>query len=318
VEASRVFRLTRALAAGYDSEPAGGNAQTDHRHAEEDRHHRTDRVSAKDRGAAVLVSWLAEHDAEDSSGNAGAALAAYCARAEIGCDIYAPSSASPAKLAQIEIFGAKTVLIPGPRAAAAKAVETVVAEGLVYASHAWHPMYLAGTATFAFELWEQLRGSAPDVLVLPVGGGSLLLGAYLGFRALYEAGYIARLPRLVAAQATACAPLVSALRSGSENPAIVEPVMSVASGILIASPVRRRAMLAAIRQTVGTAVAIDEQVIVATHRKLARMGVFVELTSAVAVAALDKLLAERMLDSGERVVVALTGHGLKTPLPLEP
>lgn len=278
--------------------------------------------SFKDRGAAVLVSWMAEqgvqHVAEDSSGNAGAALAAYCARAGIGCKIYAPTTASPAKIAQIEIFGAKTVLIPGPRAAAAEAVREAVSDGVVYASHAWHPLYLAGTATFAFELWEQFGGRVPDVLVLPVGGGSLLLGAYLGFHSLHEAGHTSRVPRLVAAQAGASDPLVRAVVTGMASPATVEPATSVASGILIANPVRGRAVLAAIRDTAGTAVAIEEQVIIATHRKLARMGVFVEPTSAVAVAALDTLREKRLITPGERVVVALTGHGLKTPLQLAP
>ncbi|MGX6450099.1 pyridoxal-phosphate dependent enzyme, partial [Patulibacter sp. S7RM1-6] len=171
--------------------------------------------SFKDRGAAVLVSWLraqgAEAVVEDSSGNAGAALAAYCARAGIRCAVYVPESAPPQKLDQLRAHGATPVLVPGPRPAATGAARRAVAEGAVYASHAWSPLYLAGTQTFAFELWEQL-GTAPDVLVLPVGGGALLLGAFHGFRALRDAGHIDRIPRLVAAQAAACAPLAAALR----------------------------------------------------------------------------------------------------------
>jgi threonine synthase len=267
--------------------------------------------SFKDRGAAVLVSWLRAAGAravvEDSSGNAGAALAAYCARAGIACEVYVPASAPATKLAQLRAHGATPVLVPGPRPAATDAVLRAVAAGAVYASHAWNPLYLAGTQTFAFELWEQL-GTAPDVVVLPVGGGALLLGAFLGFRALLQAGRIARLPRLVAAQAAACAPLPPALRAGRAAPDPVEAHPSWADGIQVPAPLRGAEMLRAIRATGGTAVAVSEDAIRAAHARAARGGLLLERTAAVALAALGPGVAQ----PGERVVVAATGHGLKT------
>lgn len=262
--------------------------------------------SFKDRGAAAMAGWLAAHGVErvieDSSGNAGAALAAYCARVGIGCDIYAPESTPPAKLAQIEAYGARIVRVPGPRPRATEAAEAAAEQGAIYASHAWSPLFLAGTATFARELHGQLGGEAPDAIVFPVGGGSLLLGAYHGFAALG----LPRVPRLVCAQAAACAPLVAAFEQGSAEPVPVEVTPSVADGIRIPSPVRGAEVLCAIRETGGTALAVSEDEILAAYRDVAAAGTLVERTSAVALA------AARRVD-GERIVVAATGHGLKTP-----
>ena len=260
--------------------------------------------SFKDRGAAAMVGWLAAHGVErvieDSSGNAGAALAAHCARAGIGCDIYAPESTPPAKLAQIEAYGAWIVRVPGPRPKATEAAEAAAEQGAVYASHAWSPVFLAGTRTFAAELLEQLGGEAPDAIVFPVGGGSLLLGAYLGFA---EVGDV---PRLICAQAAACAPLVAAFEAGSPEPLPVEVQPSVADGIRIPEPVRGAEVLRAVRESGGTAIAVSEDEILGAYRRAAADGILVERTAAVALAALPRV-------EGERVVVAVTGHGLKTP-----
>ena len=270
--------------------------------------------SFKDRGAGALVAWLAGHGVErvveDSSGNAGAALAAYCARAGIACELYVPAAAPPAKLAQIEAYGARTVPVPGPRPEAARAAEQAAEAGAVYASHAWSPHYLAGTSTFAFELWEQLGGEVPDVLVLPVGGGSLLLGAHLGFAALRDAGRIERVPRLVCAQAEACAPLALAIARGAPDPVPVEPRPTLADGIVIPRPVRGRQVIAAVAETGGSGVVVSEDELRSAYAASARRGLLVERTSAVALAALRQ---PGVAAPGERVVVAITGNGLKTP-----
>ena len=270
--------------------------------------------SFKDRGAAVLVSWLRDRGAaavvEDSSGNAGAALAAYCARAGIRCEIYVPSDAPGAKVAQLRAYGATPILVDGPRSDATAAAVRAARAGSVYASHAWNPVYLAGTQTFAFELWEQLGRDVPDVLIVPVGGGALLLGAHLGFAALRRGGLIERVPRLVAAQAAACAPLARAFDDGLPDPVPVVPSASVADGIQIGRPVRGREVLAAIRASGGSAVALDDRAIIAAHGAAALQGLLVERTSATALAALE---LPGVVEPGEGVVVAATGHGLKTP-----
>ena len=269
--------------------------------------------SFKDRGAAVLTAWLAGHGVrhvvEDSSGNAGAALAAYAARAGIACDIYVPADLSPAKLVQIEAYGARPVRIPGPRPKATEAVIEAVAGGAVYASHTYNPLYLAGTRTFAFELWEQLGRRVPDVVVLPVGGGSLLLGAARGFDELRASGLAERVPRLVCVQAAACAPVVAAFERGAADVAAIAAQPTVAEGIRNAAPPRGARMLDVIRASGGTALAVGEEAILEARARAARAGILVETTAAVSLAA----LAEHAVAApGETVVVAVTGHGLKT------
>ena len=135
----------------------------------------------------------------DSSGNAGASFAAYAARAGLRLRLFVPADASPAKLLQARAHGAVVVSVPGPRAAAGEAARRALEDAgpdVAYASHLWQPAFLAGTATFAYEVFEQLGGMAPDAVVAPLGGGTLLLGAHIGFGRLRAAGMIERVPRL--------------------------------------------------------------------------------------------------------------------------
>jgi len=119
--------------------------------------------SYKDRGASLMVSWLKgagiKEVVEDSSGNAGSALAAYCAKAKINCRIFAPQSASKGKVEQIKKYGAELRLIPGPREASEAAV-LEQAKTRFYASHCWNPFFIHGVKTLAFEIWEQLEWRA--------------------------------------------------------------------------------------------------------------------------------------------------------------
>ena len=272
--------------------------------------------SFKDRGSTVLASCLAAlgvgRAVEDSSGNAGASMAAYFSAAGITCDLYIPASTSPAKTRQIRSHGARLVLIEGTRADVSRAAEAA-ADGAYYASHLWSPYFLAGTQTFAFEIWEQLGRRRPDTVVVPVGAGTLLLGAALGFRALRSAGLIDRLPRIFGVQGANCAPLHYALRAGAEDTDAVEfPLKdSMAEGIRIQHPPRDRQILAAVRETGGDIVTVSEAEIYAGWFGLAGRGLFVEPTAAVSAAAADRLLVDGTIAGGETTVVALTGTGLK-------
>ncbi len=170
--------------------------------------------SFKDRGTAVLVSALAAQGVskaiEDSSGNAGASFAAYAARVGIEATIYVPETASGPKQAQIKAHGAHVIRIPGPRSAVSEAVQREADRGAVYASHAYLPHGIAGMATIAYELVEQL-GRAPAAVVTPVGQGTLFLGLHRGFIALRDAGLIEAMPRLIGVQALSCAPICGGL-----------------------------------------------------------------------------------------------------------
>lgn len=269
--------------------------------------------SFKDRGTAVLVSVLralgVTKVVEDSSGNAGASLAAYTARAGIACRIFVPAHASPVKKAQIAAFGAQLVCVPGPRENAARAVQQAARKGAYYASHYYNPFGLAGLRTVAYELWEQLGRQAPANVVLPAGHGTLLLGIYRGFCDLKHSGLIAKLPRLFAVQAQTCAPLHAAFIQGSVEPLPVEEGTTVAEGVRISRPVRGRETLAAVQDTVGQVLAVSDEETLTARDALARRGLYVEPTSAVAIAALARLRS--VIRKDETTVVLLTGSGFK-------
>jgi threonine synthase len=270
--------------------------------------------SFKDRGTAVLVNVLrglgVKRVVEDSSGNAGASLAAYAARSGIEAEIYVPAHASPAKLHQISIYGAKLVKVEGPRERAAKAVQEAAAQGTYYASHYYNPFTLEGMKTIAYEIGEQLGWRAPDNLVLPVGHGTLLLGAYRGFKDLRTAGLIKKSPRLFAVQAEHCAPLYEAFKRGLDDVFPVEKGQTIAEGISIVQPVRGRQLLAAVRETGGTVLAVSDEETLCARDELARRGLYVEPTSAVAIAALPRLRG--LIGPEETTIVPLTGSGLKS------
>jgi len=268
--------------------------------------------SFKDRGTSVLVSalrsWGIREVVEDSSGNAGASLAAYCAWAGIRCRLYVPAYASGPKLAQIRAYGAELVPIEGPREKAAHAAQEAATKNY-YASHAHHPLILEGMKTFAYELWEQLEHSVPDAIVFPTGQGTFLLGSYLGFCDLKRSGFIEKTPQLIAVQSKNCAPLWEAFQQGMDDvPAHSTSSNTIAEGIRIVRPARSPQILKAIRETQGEVLTVSDEEILHAQQLLAHHGLYVEPTSAVALAGLLRW-ARRPKGT---VVVPLTGSGLKS------
>jgi threonine synthase len=270
-------------------------------------------LSFKDRGAAVLVSLAggvgAEELVADSSGNAGTAIAAYAARARIPCRVFVPEGTSPGKVARIAAFGAAVEVVKGDREDAAKAaIDAVEETGAFYASHAWHPAFLEGTKAFAFEVWEQLGGQAPDEVMLPVGNGTLLLGAALGFDELLAAGLIPARPRLIGVQAEACNPLEQAWREHISHPVAIRRRPTAAEGIAIAAPPRGSQILAAVRASGGRFLAVDEDAISRAQVKLASLGLNVEPTAAAVYAGLTTHLGDEG-PGNRRIVLPLCGAG---------
>jgi len=265
--------------------------------------------SFKDRGSSVLLSLLAGagigHVLEDSSGNGGSSISAYSAAAGIAATILAPESTSPAKILQARAYGATVELVPGTRDDTAAEALRRSAE-TTYASHNWHPFFLQGTKTLAYELWEDLGFRAPDAVVTVAGAGSIVLGCDLGFGELVASGAIPRRPRLLVAQPANCAPIDAACHG---TPATF--ARTIAEGTAIRHPVRLPEVLAAIRRSGGTTTAIPEADIATAVRRLASIGLYAEPTSATAAAALDVFRAQGAIRPGETVVVVLTGSGLK-------
>ncbi|NOZ72619.1 MAG: pyridoxal-phosphate dependent enzyme [Chloroflexi bacterium] len=268
--------------------------------------------SFKDRGAAFLINTAPKEKiiVDDSSGNAGAALAAYAARAGMTARIFVPATAPEAKLRQISQYGAELIRIPGNRDDVTAATEIAVAEeDVFYASHIWHPGYALAMQTIAWEIWEQLGRQAPNWVIVPAGNGSLLRGIRWGFRSLQKGKHIAKLPRLVAVQAAACAPLL-AYQNGEYKPQRFVGSNTIADGVAIANPPLIEAMGSAVQKTKGTVVAIPEEDILSAVEQLAHRGFYVEPTAALGYAALSYL--QPRIKSHHTVVVVLTGHGLKS------
>lgn len=267
-------------------------------------------ASFKDRGASVMLSLLRQQGIrsvlEDSSGNGGAAIAAYAAAGGMAATIMAPHATSPAKTVQMRAHGATVELIPGTRQDTSIAAEKRASE-IFYASHNWHPFFLHGTKTLAYELWEDLGFRAPDNIIIPCGAGSNVLGCLIGFSELLRAGEIDRLPRLFAAQPENCGPIARAVLG---LPAVAARP-TIAEGTAIAAPIRLPEIAAALATTGGTAVLLSEDEIGQAMLGLARQGIYVEPTCAQAAAAFSRLRDAGTIGANETTVIVLTGTGIK-------
>jgi threonine synthase len=270
--------------------------------------------SFKDRGASVMLSLLRaqgiDHVLEDSSGNGGAAVSAYAAAGGMRATIMTPDSTSPAKTVQMRAHGATVELIPGSRQDTADAAVARSAS-IFYASHNWHPFFLHGTKTLAYELWEDLGFGVPDNIITPCGAGSNVLGCEIGFSELLRAGQIESLPRLFAAQPANCAPIAAAFMAQSDEPMPTTISPTIAEGTAIARPIRMREVLGALRETRGGAVTLTEAEIATATLDLARTGIYVEPTSAQVAAAFTKLLETGTITPEQTTVLVMTGSGLK-------
>lgn len=272
--------------------------------------------SYKDRGASVLISKLKEIGVkriiEDSSGNAGAAIAGYSAKAKIKCEIYCPQSTSEGKLSQIQLYGAKIKKIPGTRADTSNAV-LKDAEKFYYASHNWNPFFLEGTKTAAFEIAEQLNWKSPDNIICPIGFGSIYLGLYIGFKELLENKIIERLPKLLGVQSSVCSPVYKAFINKDDNiQKFTQKKQTIAEGICSEKPIRDKLILKAINQTSGAITAVSDTEIKNGIKILAKQGLFVEPTSAVVIPAVDKFYKQNIINPEQTTILILTGSGLKT------
>nr|WP_078606881.1 threonine synthase [Streptomyces flavidovirens] len=278
-------------------------------------------LSFKDRGAVMLAELARRlgpgrvaRVVADSSGNAGTAIAAYCARARLPCTVYVPEATSPKKTEQIRAHGAHVTLIPGDREATAVAARTAAGEpGTFYASHVHNPYFLHGTKTYVYELWEDLGGRLPDAVVVPAGNGTLLLGAWLAIGELHAQGLITGRPALIAVQAKAVSPLAAAFRAGAQDlpgdaPHRTPPTL--AEGIAIPRPPRAAQILRAVRESGGTFLTVTEDQLRAAQLDLAARGLFVEPTGVACWAA----MSAHPPQEGRTAVVPLCGAGAKTGL----
>ncbi len=269
--------------------------------------------SFKDRGVVMVINVLRKQGVrritEDSSGNAGASTAAYAALAGMECDLYVPEGASEGKLMQARLHGATVRVISGSRDAVALAAQQS-GHGGVYAGHNWHPMFVQGTKSAAYEIWEQNGFRAPDAAVCSVGNGSTLVGLYLGFSELLASGEIARLPRLFGVQAENCNTIHRAFHGLSLD---YEVKPTIAEGISLYRPSKVSEVARMARESGGDILSVSESDIKKALLEAGRKGLCIEPTSAAAFAGLEQLRAAGRILQRESVAVMVSGSGLKAP-----
>jgi threonine synthase len=274
----------------------------------------------KDRAAVLVAALALEAGVEGvltaSSGNAAAAISAYCAAAGLKCLILIEPGSPPAKIRQSLATGAQVLPVAalfsgGPEKIGSLILETA-AQLNYYPAFVWAPVNpnpIEGHKTMSYEVVAQLSG-APEVVVCPVGGGDMLAAQWRGYLELKQAALIQKLPRLVGVQTVKAGPLLVAFESGASRVPTLASATSKVSGINV--PFSGEHVLKAVRESEGRAIGIsDEAAFAMQHRLAVEEGLWVEPVSAVPVAALENLLAQGQLQPEDRVVCILSGAGFK-------
>jgi threonine synthase len=278
--------------------------------------------SFKARGLALAVamarSFGVRRMAMPSNGNAGAALAAYAARAGIEAHVFCPADTPPINLAETALMGASLTLVDGLIQDCGKRVaEGRERMGWFDVSTLKEPYRIEGKKTMGFELAEQLGWTLPDVIFYPTGGGTGLIGMWKAFAELEAAGLLdARRPRMVAVQAAGCAPIVRAFEQGSEHAEAWRDARTIAAGIRVPAAIGDFLILRAVRESGGFAIAVDDADIKESLEEAARTeGVLLCPEGAATLAAWRAALAQGRVGAGETALLFNCATGLKYPLP---
>ncbi len=276
--------------------------------------------SFKDRPVAVAIAkareWSLPAVGCASTGNLAAAVSAAAAKARLPCYVFVPASLEPAKLLLPQLYGGIVVPIDGTYDEANRvALQVADQRGWGFVNLNLRPYYAEGSKTLLFETWEQLGFELPDVIVSPLGSGLLLTSLEKGHRELSELGEAPeRPPRLVGSQPAGCAPIVRGFESADGRPKPVRKPDTIAESLAIGDPGSGFEAIQSIRETHGFADAPTDPEILEGVRLLAREeGVFSEPAGGTTVATLKRAREDGRLDRDERVVLLVTGNGLKTP-----
>lgn len=271
-------------------------------------------LSFKDRGAAVMIAHCkaigVDSVVQDSSGNAGNSVAAYCGRCGIDCEIFVPEGTSPKKIEMIKAHGARVNIVPGSRDNCADVcMAKVKKEGKYYASHVYNPFFYEGTKTYIYEVYEQL-GRMPENIFIPHGNGTLFIGVVKGLEELLISGAIEKMPNILAIQNENCDPFVRAAETGEKTPVKLEPRPTLAEGIAIGRPARGEEILEYIYKHSVRLIRAPEDKILEARSILAEKGIYCERTTAASYAAYLKHCEAhgKTTDS----LLLMSGAGLKS------
>jgi threonine synthase len=275
--------------------------------------------SFKDRPASVAVSKALEFGAPAvgcvSTGNLSAAMAAHAAKARLPCFVFVPKGLEVTKISQTLAYGARVIMVQGTYDDVNRlTTEIASTSNIAFANINLRPYYVEGSKTLAFEVCEQLGWHAPDHVIVPVASGALLHAIWRGFGELEEVGLIKGWStRISAAQPKGCAPIVEAILKGSDEIIPIEIPNTICKSLAIGDPADGYYALQAVRATGGTGRAPSDDEILEGIKLLAKLeGVYTEPAGGVVVAALKQLVEEGEIDRDERVVLYITGNGLKT------
>ena len=275
--------------------------------------------SFKARGLAAAISKAKELGIEKviipTAGNAGGAMAAYAARANIKALIYMPKDTPRANIEESRIAGAEVVLVDGLISdAAGMAGEKAKAEGWFDLSTFKEPYRVEGKKIMGYELAETLDWTLPDVIIYPTGGGTGLVGMWKAFEELEALGWLHNIkrPRMECVQADGCAPVVKAFEEGASFCDFWLNAHTLASGLRVPKSFADALILEILRKSEGIAISVSDPAILEAQRKIGRMeGIFPAPEGAATLTALEKLVEQKWIDPGEKIVLFNTGLGLK-------
>jgi threonine synthase len=272
--------------------------------------------SFKARGLSAAVTRARGGGADaftiPTAGNAGVALSAYGCRTNVPVDVFAPTTTPPRIVEQMRLFGSEVHLMEGHIGDCGRvAREHAARTGALDVSTLREPYRIEGKKTLGLEVAEQLDWELPDACIYPTGGGTGLIGMWIAFAALLDAGWVrGSPPRLYSVQSTGCAPVVAAFESGADRTEPWPDPWTVASGLRVPGPLGGPIILQALRETGGSAVAVSDEVLQAAERRMARAeGIDAAPEGGATLAALEVLLARGDIRRGERVVLFNTGAG---------
>ncbi len=274
--------------------------------------------SFKARGISIAVSKAKEYGIKHciipTAGNAGGALAAYCAKADIECTVVMPTHTPEIFKQECKLYGAAVILVDGLINDCAKKVAELNKDNLYFdMSTLKEPYRLEGKKTMGYEIAEQLNWQLPDVIIYPAGGGTGLIGIWKAFKEMKSMGWITGpLPRMIAVQSKNCSPILHALKDPLNWKNNFTPKATKANGLAVPYPFGMDLILKVLKESVGTAFAVEEEDIIAGVREIARTeGLLISPEGAATWKALVELNRNKIIGSSEKVLLLNTGTGYK-------
>jgi threonine synthase len=271
-------------------------------------------ASLKDRASAVGVAKAIEAGAKTicaaSTGNAASSLAGFAASAGIKTVIFVPRRAPKAKVGQLLVYGAKTVIVDDSYDRAFElSIEVSNKFGFYNRNCAYNPYLVEGKKTVAFEIWEQMGFEVPDRVFVSIGDGCITSGIYKGFYDLVQLGLTKRIPKITGVQASGCNPVEIAFNTSEFKP---QQGNTIADSIAVGVPRNRLKALRALKESNGNCISVTDDEIRSALVELPRKtGVFGEPAGVTAFAGFKNMAKNKIIKPEEKVVIIITGNGLK-------